>query len=168
LNVFYVKRFDYNSPERLYSITVSWLTSITHALKRWIMKPKHFIKLLTLLLAVFILAGCASSSQGGAGSAAQKYFQAIADGNEEKIAAISCPDWEASARADVAAFIGVTARLEDVTCQPVSEAAGEAVVECTGAIVATYNNEDASFELKDKQLKVVNQDGEWLVCGYAQ
>ena len=117
---------------------------------------------------MFFLSGCGSSGENGAGSAAHKYFQAIADGNEDKIAAISCPDWEASARADVAAFIGVKARLENVTCQPLSESTGEAVVECTGAIVATYNNEDSSFELKDKQLKVVNQDGEWLVCGYAQ
>lgn len=122
---------------------------------------------LTILLST-LLAACSSPSTNGAGSAAEKYFQAIVDGDEDRIATISCADWESGARADVAAFVGVEARLENVSCQPVSETEGEAIVECSGAIVATYNNEDTSFDLKGKQLKAVNQSGEWLICGYAQ
>jgi predicted small secreted protein len=131
---------------------------------------KRINVLLILILAAVILAACAG--QDGAGSAAKKYFQAIADGDEDRIATLSCPDWESSARSDVAAFKGVKARLENVTCKPVSSSSetteDSSVVECSGAIVATYNNEDSNFELKGKQLTVQKQGGEWLVCGYAQ
>jgi hypothetical protein len=115
-----------------------------------------------------VLAACSSNGEG-AGTAVEKYFQAIASGDEDRIATLSCPEWESSARADVAAFVGVKARLENVSCAPVSGSdptGDEVVVECSGAIVATYNNEDTSFELKGKQLKVVQLGGEWLVCGY--
>lgn len=126
--------------------------------------------ILTLLLASILLAACASTGSGGAGTSAEKYFQAIADGDDERIATLSCPDWESSARDDVAAFVGVKARLENVSCASISEnnAADSAVVECSGAIVATYNNEDTEFELKGKQLNVVKMGSEWLVCGYTQ
>lgn len=130
------------------------------------------IKLLSILIIViallFLLTSCSASSSDNAGSTVVKYFQAIVDGDEDRIATLSCADWEASARADVAAFVGVKARLENVTCKPLSETSDEAIVECSGAIIATYNNEDSSFELKGKQLRVVNQSGQWLVCGYAQ
>lgn len=130
------------------------------------------IKLLPILIIViaflFLLTSCSAGSSDNAGSAVVKYFQAIVDGDEDRIATLSCADWEASARADVAAFVGVKARLENVACKPLSETSDEAIVECSGSIIATYNNEDSSFELKGKQLKVVNQSGQWLVCGYAQ
>ncbi len=133
---------------------------------------KKHTALLVLLLAAFLLAACSGSGENGAGATVEKYFQAIAGGDEDTIATISCSDWESSARADVAAFKGVKARLENVTCAPIAnssdDSSSETIVECSGAIVATYNNEDANFDLKGKQLKVINQSGEWLVCGYAQ
>ncbi|MBE0699086.1 MAG: hypothetical protein IH586_19375 [Anaerolineaceae bacterium] len=133
---------------------------------------KKITVLLILILAAVFLAACTGAGQNGAGSAAEKYFQAIADGDEDRIATLSCPDWESSARSDVAAFKGVKARLEKVSCQPVSASSetttDSTVVECSGAIVATYNNEDSNFDLKGKQLIIQKQAGEWLVCGYAR
>ncbi len=128
--------------------------------------------LLALILAALLLAACSGAGgNDGAGTAAQNYFEAIAGGDADRIATLSCPDWESSARDEVAAFMGVTARLENVTCQPVEgsdPAADTVVVECSGAIVATYNNEDQNFDLQGRQLTVTRQGGEWLVCGYAQ
>lgn len=132
---------------------------------------KKITTLFTLALFGFLLTACSGGNQNGAGAAAEKYFRAIAAGDENQIVSVSCPDWESGAKADVAAFIGVKARLENVTCAPVSGSAAESdsvVVECAGAIVATYNNEDSNFELKGKQLTVTKQGGEWLVCGYSQ
>ncbi len=125
---------------------------------------------------IFILAGilsaCGSPANNNAGEVVEKYFQAIVNGDEDRIATLSCADWESSARADVAAFYGVKARLEGVDCKTVETGAtapaDSVVIECSGAIIATYNNEDASFELAGKQFKVINQGGEWLVCGYAE
>jgi hypothetical protein len=127
--------------------------------------------LFILALAVILLAACSGGAQNGPGAAAEKYFQAIADGDENRIVTVSCPDWESGARGDVAAFVGVKARLENVSCSPVSGSSStedSSIVECSGAIIATYNNEDSNFELKGKQLTLKKQGGEWLVCGYAQ
>ncbi len=128
------------------------------------------IAIITLLMTSILMAACANGGSEGAGASAEKYFQAIADGDEDRIATLSCPDWESSARDDVAAFVGVKARLENVSCASISEntAANSTIVECSGAIVATYNNEDTDFDLKGKQLNLEKIGGEWLVCGYAQ
>ena len=120
----------------------------------------------------FLLVACSTQKNNGAEAVVEQYFQAIVNGDEDRIATLSCADWESSARADVAAFYGVKARLEGVTCTKVEtgeSAPGDSVViECGGAIIATYNNEDASFELAGKQFKVIDQGGEWLVCGYVE
>jgi hypothetical protein len=132
---------------------------------------KKITALLILTLVSLILAACGGAAKTGPGAAAEKYFQAIADGDENRIVTVSCADWESGARGDVAAFVGVTARLDKVSCQPVAgsdSSSDSTVVECSGAIIATYNNEDSNFELKGKQLKVVKQGSDWLVCGYAQ
>jgi hypothetical protein len=140
---------------------------------------KKTITLLALILAVLLLGACSGAGgNDGAGTAAKNYFEAIASGDADRIATLSCPDWESSARDEVAAFAGVKARLEDVTCQPVEgsdpepgdsvESPESLVVECSGAIVATYNNEDQSFDLQGRKLSMSRQGSEWLVCGYAQ
>lgn len=130
------------------------------------------LRIISILLFTITLVACQPAASDEAGRVVEQYFQAIVAGDEDRIATLSCADWETSARADVAAFYGVKARLEEVACQPVepgeASADGSVVVECSGVIVATYNNEDASFELAGKQFQVINQDGEWLVCGYAQ
>ena len=129
-------------------------------------------RMIALALLIFACAACSGTTNEQPGAVVEKYFQAIVDGDEDEVATLSCADWETSARADVAAFYGVKARLENVACQPTqtgeSTGADSVVIECSGAIIATYNNEDATFELTGKLFNVVNQGGEWLVCGYAQ
>ena len=36
---------------------------------------------------------------------------------------------------------------------------------CNGNIVATYNNEDQQLDLSVRTYQVVQEGGEWLVCG---
>ena len=36
---------------------------------------------------------------------------------------------------------------------------------CKGKIVATYNNEDQELDLSVRTYQVVQEGGEWLVCG---
>jgi hypothetical protein len=130
------------------------------------------VRTISLLFIALALAGCGGGAGSEAGPVVEQYFQAIVEGDEDRIATLACADWESSARADVAAFYGVEARLEGVACGPVEtgQPAGEdsVVIECSGAIVATYDDEDSTFELAGKQFEVVQQGGEWLVCGYAE
>ena len=130
---------------------------------------KKFGILLTILIISGLLTACKGPTQGDApGAAVEKYFQAIVSGDADSIATLSCPDWEATARGEVDAFAGVKARLDETACKSVSNQKDQAVVECSGGIIATYNNEDQNFDMTGRRFNVVQQNGEWLVCGYGQ
>ena len=40
-----------------------------------------------------------------------------------------------------------------------------ALVNCTGKIIASYNNEDQELDLSVRTYQVVQEGGDWLVCG---
>lgn len=124
----------------------------------------------SLLLLVTLLAACSGPAANAdkPGAAVETYLQAIVEANADKAAKVACADWESSARDEVASFQGVKARLDKVSCKTETSSASSTTVSCTGAIVATYNNEDQSFDLRDRKFTVVQKDGEWLVCGYGQ
>ena len=133
--------------------------------------PVRLLALALVFLLVALLAACSGSggsSADPAGAAVETYLQAIVEANTDGAARVACADWESSARDEVASFQGVKARLENVDCKTESTGSGTATVGCTGAIVATYNNEDQSFDLKDRKFTAVERDGEWLVCGYGE
>ncbi|HET7144497.1 MAG TPA: hypothetical protein VFI68_10795, partial [Anaerolineales bacterium] len=59
----------------------------------------------------------------------------------------------------------VTATLEGFSCQQ-SGADGETIlVNCTGRMILSYNGEDQELDLSTRTYRVVEQDGNWLVCG---
>lgn len=128
----------------------------------------RMIVLLPCILLVMFLAACAGASQNGAGDAVKTYFDAIVAGDADAAAAVSCPDWQETARGEVASFAGVETKLEDVTCKVASAKDQEALVECTGAIVATYVDQQMRFDLSGREYRVVQQESKWLVCGYGQ
>ncbi len=121
-----------------------------------------------VLLAFVLLAGCANSKTSGSGAAVETYFQAIVAGDAERTAGASCSEWQETARGEVASFTGVKSRLEKLTCQATSTTGNEAIVECTGSIVAKYVDQEMRFDLSGRKYRVVRQDQKWLVCGYIQ
>jgi outer membrane lipoprotein SlyB len=123
------------------------------------------IGLLALALA-FLLTGC-QASQSGAASAIQKYLQARAASDVDQMTLLSCPAWEAQARVEAASFKSMNARLEGVTCQVSGSDTGSTLVTCQGKIVTTYQGEARQWSVGDHPFKVVQQDGEWRMCGYA-
>jgi len=44
----------------------------------------------------------------------------------------------------------------------------DALIICKGSIDATYNNEVRNFHLSERTYRVVQQGGDWLVCGYTK
>lgn len=128
------------------------------------MKTRFWLGILSLLL----LAGCGGGAQDQPAAAVLTYLQSITAGDEERIASISCAEWEETARGEVASFMGVKARLEGVSCSSRSNSGDTAVVDCKGKIVATYNNEDADFPLEELPYRVIREGGEWRVCGYGE
>ena len=120
---------------------------------------------LALALAFFIC-GC-QPGPSGAASAIQKYLQARAASDVDQMTLLSCPAWEAQARVEAASFKAMNAKLEGVICQESGSDSGATLVTCQGHIVTTYQGEARQWTVGDHPFKVVQQDGEWRMCGYA-
>jgi hypothetical protein len=125
---------------------------------------KRYWILLISLLGVVIFSGC-----GGAGDPAanvvQKYLQAMVAGDASQTTKLACKDFEDQASKDADSFAGVKASLDSAVCQKTgSDSSGE-LVSCSGKINATYGNEQQAFDLAGPTYKVIQQNGDWLVCG---
>ncbi|MBI4760263.1 MAG: hypothetical protein ACOYYF_13535 [Chloroflexota bacterium] len=122
------------------------------------------ILLFTLILAGILLTACASDSDAPA-QAVQNYLNALVNKESDKLPALVCGEWEEDALIELDSFQAVTARLEDVSCSQTGTDGDTALVRCTGNIVATYNNEDQKLDLSVRTYQVIQQGGDWLVCG---
>lgn len=125
---------------------------------------RKLILILSIVLAAIALAACASNSDAPA-RAVQNYLNALVNKEADKVPTLVCGDWEQDALMEVDSFQAVTARLENVACSQTGSDGETALVLCTGNIVATYNDEDQQLDLSVRTYQVVEQGGDWLVCG---
>lgn len=122
--------------------------------------------LLLALLLLLPLTACAASNDAEAAQAVEAYLTALTNQEPERLVTLSCADWEEDALFELDSFAAVATSLNNLSCQ-VSGADGDAkLVTCTGSIQATYGNEIQQFDLSARTFRVVNQGGEWLMCGY--
>lgn len=125
---------------------------------------RKLILILALTLTAILLAACASNTDVPA-QAVQNYLNALVDKEADKLPSLVCGEWEEDALIELDSFQAVTARLEDVSCSQTGTDGETALVLCTGNIVATYNNEDQKLDLSTRTYQVIEQGGDWLVCG---
>lgn len=126
---------------------------------------RFFLILATILLATLILSACASGNGGGAVGAVEDYLDALVAKDEARLLTLSCGEWEDDALLELDSFQAVTARLEGVSCEQTGTEGDTALVRCNGNIVATYNEEDQELDLSVRTYQVVQEGGDWLVCG---
>lgn len=121
-----------------------------------------------LVIVVFgILAACQSSDAGHPAVAAlETYLQALADKDEATLSQLSCADWELNSLLELDSFQAVDTKLEGLDCQQTASGDGTASVMCQGQIVASYFGEEQNFDLSERSYTMVEQNGDWLVCGY--
>jgi hypothetical protein len=119
--------------------------------------------LAALLLVGSLLAACASAKPPAA-LAVENYLQALVDKDEARLVSLTCPDFEDEALLQFDSFSLVKTKLEGLDCQAQVQE-DTAQVTCQGQILATYGTEDQQFDLSEKTFQVVNQGGDWLVCG---
>jgi len=124
------------------------------------------IKYALALLILFLLVSCSGADEDLAGKAVEVYLQALVSENVDNLATLSCASWEEQAVMEVDAFVGVSASLDNVLCKQTGTENGDTLVSCQGEILATYNNEQQSLPLEGLVYRVVQESGEWLVCGY--
>jgi len=125
---------------------------------------RKLILILSLVLAAVIPATCASNTDAPV-KAVENYLNALVNKEADVLSTLVCGDWEEDALIELDSFQAVSARLEDVSCSQTGTDGDTALVLCTGNIVATYNDEDQQLDLSTRTYQVVQQSGDWLVCG---
>jgi hypothetical protein len=118
-------------------------------------------RMMAIALAALALAACSSApAEQNVGSVVVEYLQARIDGDADKLRTLLCAANESNAAREAASFASVEASLNNVAC---TFDAASAKVSCTGSITATYNGENREIPLPKYQM--VQEDGEWRVCG---
>jgi len=118
-----------------------------------------------LLGAILFVSGCTSSASPA--NTVERYLEAIVNKDVVAAANLSCLAWEEDAYAEASSFETVEVRLEDVDCTVVAEEGDYQRVSCQGEIVANYGGEDQDIPLASRDFYVVEEGGDWRMCGYS-
>jgi hypothetical protein len=118
-----------------------------------------------MCIASLVLSSCGKVSDPAV-KAVEDYLNALVNKNVNALSALSCADWESNALLELDSLQAVATKLENLSCRATGSNGSTTQVICQGKIVATYNGEDQQFDLSVRTYQVVNQGGEYLVCGY--
>jgi hypothetical protein len=113
-----------------------------------------------------VLAGCGSTE--GAPRAIEDYLEALVAGDADRLVNLACAAWEADARIEADSFDAVSPTLTGGSCQTAGTEGDYTLVTCTGAIVATYNDELREFPLEERVYRALFEGGDWRMCGYQE
>ena len=121
--------------------------------------------LLILVILTNLLSACASKNNDAPAKAVEDYLNALVAKDSDRLTTLSCSDWEDDALLELDSFQAVTTKLDGLACTQTGTDGDTALVLCKGKIIATYNNENQELDLSTRTYQVVQQDGDWLVCG---
>jgi hypothetical protein len=126
------------------------------------------LALLVILLSMLtlLLSACSGKSADPASKAVEDYLTALVSKDSGKLSALSCASWESSALLELDSLQAVKTRLDGVSCKTSGTSGGTSQVNCQGRILATYNGEDQPLDISARTYQVVQQGGDYLVCGY--
>jgi len=126
---------------------------------------RKFSLILFILIANILLTACASSNNDAPAKAVETYLNTLVAKDDQRLPTLVCGDWEQDALLELDSFQAVDARLENAVCQQTGTDGSTSLVKCTGSIVLTYNGEDQNLDLSTRTYQVVQEGGDWLVCG---
>ena len=127
--------------------------------------PKIILFAIVWLTLGAILAGC-SGDRALAAESVETFFQAILEKDETLFRSAVCSDYESVAMMDFSSFAIVETRMENFSCEAEGETNGQVSVRCQGNLQASFGNEVRSFDLSSRIYQVVEENGQWLVCGH--
>ena len=123
------------------------------------------LTILTIIIATLFLTACASANNSAPAKAVEDYLNTLVAKDADRLPTLVCGDWEEDALIELDSFQAVTARLDNVACTQTGTDSETTLVNCTGKIIASYNNEDQELDLSVRTYQVVQEGGDWLVCG---
>lgn len=113
-----------------------------------------------------MMVSCSGRPSNDAAQAIEAYYRALISKNYSQLANLSCATWESQAKTDFNSFSAVSATLENPACQITGKDGDYTLVSCTGKIVASYGNEILEIDLSKQTYQVIQESGDWLMCGY--
>ena len=126
---------------------------------------KILLVLIIVTIAGLMLAACSSSNADAPAKAVEDYLNTLVAKDADRLPTLVCSDWEEDALIELDSFQAVTARLEGAACEQTGTDGDTALVLCNGKIIASYNDEDQELDLSVRTYQVVQEGGDWLVCG---
>jgi hypothetical protein len=127
---------------------------------------KVALMVIILSLLALLLFACGGKAADPASKAVEDYLNALVSKDSTKLSALSCADWESDALLELDSLQAVKTRLDGLTCKTTGTDGTTSQVNCQGKIMATYNGEDQALDLSVRTYQVMQQGGEYLVCGY--
>jgi hypothetical protein len=128
---------------------------------------KTLALILVSITLVSLLAGCGPKTNPDPSAAAvESYMNALVNKDAAKASTLACKEWESQAQLEVDSFQSVSASLENMTCKKHGTDGNFTLINCTGKIIATYNNEKQALDLSSRIYRTIEEQGGWRVCGY--
>jgi hypothetical protein len=121
---------------------------------------------LTMILTACSGPGGNPAGKSPAAAAVENYYAALVSKDAAKVSNLSCKDWEEQALLEMDGFQAVKAELDNLVCTEAGTDSGATLVGCTGSIALTYDTEKQSLDVSRQVYRVVQQAGDYLVCGY--
>ncbi|MEK6753212.1 MAG: hypothetical protein AABZ00_13215 [Chloroflexota bacterium] len=123
-------------------------------------------QIIVLMLALSVLlSACSAGNSNGATVTVEGYITALAAKDQAALISNSCADWEDDALIELDSFQLVEVTVDGMSCQQSGTDGDKTLVDCTGMLNMSYNGEPQSLDLSTRTYEVVNQNGDWLVCG---
>ena len=126
---------------------------------------KKLLLVFMLGLATLLSACGSSAASSPAVGAVEGYVNAIVSNDADKLSALSCADWESDALIELDSLQAVTSTLDGFACQETGTDGDMTLVHCDGKMILSYNGENQELDLSTRTYQVVEQGGDWLVCG---
>ncbi len=127
---------------------------------------KFAILVILVSMLCMSLSACGSQAADPASKAVMDYLNALVAKDSTKLSVLSCTSWESNALLELDSLQAVKTRLDGVSCKTSGTSNGTSQVNCQGRILATYNGEDQTLDISARTYQVVQQGGDYLVCGY--
>ncbi|MGB8214777.1 MAG: hypothetical protein WCE68_14565 [Anaerolineales bacterium] len=126
---------------------------------------KLALLVILLGLSALLLSACGANAADPASKAVEDYLNALVNQDSTKLSALSCASWEQNAILELDSLQAVKTKLDGLSCKTTGSSGTTSQVVCQGKIVATYNGEDQTLDLSVRTYQVVQQGGDYLVCG---
>jgi hypothetical protein len=131
-------------------------------------KSGKLYKLLSFILLAWLgLSACnTGNSAASAPAAVEGYLQALVAKDENQMINLSCAAWEAQAKQEFNSFSAVELKLENLECQTTGQQGEYTLVSCSGSMIASYGAEDLQIDVAERNYQLIQEGGDWRVCGY--